>query len=185
MITLEVDEAEDRADDSYEEACHDLGERMLTEDHPAGTQYACEDEHQTEPPHGIETEQLSKHKQRSCHTTYCCRMRGNLPPHVDQGTRHLDKQRCREDGTHKMRDVYQIHQVDAEEIAEDGDDVWHHTTLLMTEFDKTPPLITAIEMDEHRRQENGEHIHQREHLQLIRPRHQREVTEGKQCHQSH
>ena len=91
MITLEVDEAEDGADDSYEEACYDLGEGMLTENHPAGTQYACEDEHQTEPPHGIEAEQLAKHEQSTRHASYCCRMRGDLPPHVDQGTHHLNE----------------------------------------------------------------------------------------------
>ena len=98
-------------------------------------------------------------------------MRGDLPPHVDEGTDYLYEQGCRQDGSHEMGDMHHIHQVNAEEITEDGDDIRHHTALLMTQLYQIPALITTIEMDQHRRQQNREDIYQCQHLQLIGPRH--------------
>ena len=84
-----------------------------------------------------------------------------------------------------MGNVEEIHQVDAEEIAEDGDDIRYHTALLMPQFDEGPSLISAVKMDKHCGQQNGEHVDEGEHLQLIGPGHQSEITEDKQCHHTY
>ena len=112
-------------------------------------------------------------------------MRGDLPPHIDERTDNLDKQRGRDDRPHKVGDVQRLHQIDAEEIAEDGNHVGHQTALLMAQLYQVPAPIAAIEMNQQRGQQDGEDIHHDQHLQLICPRHQGEIAEGEQRHQPH
>ena len=82
-----------------------------------------------------------------------------------------------------MRHVQSFHDVDAGEIAYNREDIGHHTTLSLSEFDKTPSLITAIEMYQKSRQQNGKEINHDEYLQLIRQGEDVHVTERKQCYQ--
>ena len=153
------------------------GLHVTEEMHTAGAEYTGKENHQTEPPHGIESEQLTEDEEGTRHAAYSRRMGGYFPPHVDQGTDHLYKQGSREDRTHKMGDMYQIHQIDTEEVAEDGNDVGHHPSLLESKLHQIPPLIAAIEVDEHRGQQDSKYIDEGEHLKLIGPRHQRQVAE--------
>ena len=51
-------------------------------------------ETEQQPDEKPETEELTEDKERSCHSTDGCCVGGDLPPHIDEGTDHLDAQ-CR------------------------------------------------------------------------------------------
>ena len=158
---------------------------MLAQNHTTGAEDAGKDQYHAKPPHGIEAEELAEHEEGTGHTADSSHMGGDLPPYIDQRTDNLNKQGRRDHRSHEMGDMQQVHQIDAEEITEDGDHIWNDTALLDAELYQVPPLIATVEMDEHCGQQDGEHIDERQHLKLIGPRHLTEVTEHEQCHQPH
>ena len=84
-----------------------------------------------------------------------------------------------------MRYMHALHDIDADEIAEDRNDVGHHTALTLTEFDKSPTLVMAIETDEKRGKKDSEYIYKSKHHYLVRQWQKTQITERKQCYESH
>ena len=55
-----------------QEAVTYLTERMLAQNHSAGTNHSRKDKHHAEPSQGIESEDDGERKQRSCHASDGC-----------------------------------------------------------------------------------------------------------------
>ena len=91
-------------------------------------------------------------------------MARNLPPDVDECTDNLQCQGSHHDRTHEVRHVETLHHIDAGEIADDGNDVRHHASFAVAQFDEAPALIAAVEVDEQGREEDGEQIGQQQYL---------------------
>ncbi len=142
---------------------------MLAQNHAAGAYHAGNDDDQTKPPDGVEAQIIGKGKECAGHSANGCRMGGNLPPYVDECAEDLYGQCCHDDGTHEVRHVQLFHDVDAGEVADDGEDVWYHTLLAVSQFNEVPALIAAVEVDEQRGQEDGEQVDQYQHLDFVRP----------------
>ena len=96
-------------------------------------------------------------------------MCGNLPPHVDQRTDNLYGQCHQQHPTDNVGHMLTAQHIVAREIADDGDDVRHHTSLTNTQINEAPALKATIEADEQRRKKDGEEIHDEQHDCLVVP----------------
>ena len=81
--------------------------------------------------------------------------------------------------------MHTLHDIHAYEIAQDGDDIGHHTTLALAEFDESPTLMMAIEGDEESGSEDREDIHESEDHHLVGQWQQTEVAQRKQNNEPH
>ena len=54
----------------------------------------------------------------------------------------------------------------------------------MSQLYEVPSLIAAVEVNHHRGHEDGKEVNHREHLQLVGPREDAQVTEQEERHQS-
>ena len=81
--------------------------------------------------------------------------------------------------------MHTLHYIHAYEIAKDGDDIGHHTTLALAKFDEGPTLMVAIEGDEESGQKDCEDIHESENHHLIGQRQQTKVAHCKEYNESH
>ena len=81
--------------------------------------------------------------------------------------------------------MHTLHYIHAYEIAKDGDDIGHHTTLALAKFDEGPTLMVAIEGDEESGQKDCEDIHESENHHLIGQRQQTKVAHCKEHNESH
>ena len=154
---------------------------MLSQYHTGCTQQTGNDDKHAEPVNGI----VGEGQQRTRHTADGRRVRTDFPPLVDDSADHLNDQRGHHDTRHEMRDAQQLHEIVADAVADNTDDIGHHATLLHTQFYQRPSLIAAIEMDEEGGKQYGAHIHQSDDLQFIGPRQQTQVTEYEQQNESY
>ncbi len=150
---------------------------MLAQNHATGAHHACYDDNQTEPPYGIEAQVVGKGKQGTGHTTDGRGMCGYLPPDIDKGTHNLYGECCHDDGTHEVWHVQAFHDVDAGEVADDGEDVWYHTLLAVSQFNEVPALVAPIDVDEQGGEHDGEQVDHQQYLNLVRPREHVQVAE--------
>ena len=81
--------------------------------------------------------------------------------------------------------MHTLHDIHTYEIAKDGDDIGHHTTLALAEFDESPTLMMAIEGDEESGSEDREDIHESEDHHLVGQWQQTEVAQRKQNNEPH
>ena len=167
-----------------QEAVTYLTERMLAQNHSAGTNHSRKDKHHAEPSQGIESEDDGERKQRSCHASDGCGVCGYLPPDVYHGTENLDDQRRYENVAHKVRDVYLMHHIIAHEVAHYGDKIRYDATLLLAQLNERPTVVMTIEMDEQRGHEDGEGVDKKQNGELVCPRHQTEIAEREEGYQS-
>ena len=152
-------------------------QRVLAQYHATSAHETCENEENAEPPQRVEAEYLGEGKHATRYATDSCSVYRYLPPHIYDGANNLYHQCRHHYATHEMREMQVVHEVETGEIADDGDDVWHHSSFAGDEFQHRPSLIFPVEMDDHRRQEDGENIYDKQHRQLITPRQQVEITE--------
>ena len=156
-----------RTEETQPKATNDLSDGMLSQDHAAAAHQTGNDENQAEPPDGIEVQILGKTEQGSRYTTDSSRMGRHLPPDISHGTGYLYHQSCHHDGRHEVRHVAELHEIDTSEIADDGDDVRYHATLAQAQLYEVPSLKAPVEMNHHRRQQDGKEVDENEHLQLV------------------
>lgn len=140
---------------------------MLTQYHACSAEHAGYDEYYAKPPYGIESKDLAESEQCAGHAANGCRVGRYFPPHVDNDTGHLYQQGGDENTTDKMVYVQVLHQPDAAKIAKDGDEVWHHSALALSQFYEGPALMSPVEVNKKCRKQNGEEIDQREHHQPV------------------
>jgi len=158
---------------------------VLSKNHSRRADQSCHDENQAEPPHGIERPFERIGDECAGKTADGRRVGRDFPPDIDDGADDLNGKRRQENAADDVRNVDGVHRVVAREIADDRDDVGHHSPLFRTDFVGMPALGEAVEADEQRRQENREDIRLQEHQQFELPRHHLQIAEHKQCHQSH
>lgn len=158
---------------------------MLAENHTARAKHTGNDEHHTQPEHGIKGEHDGECGYRTSHTANGGSVGADLPPYIDDGTQNLYHQCNDKDARHEMGDVHALHDIHTDEIAQDGDNIGHHTTLALAEFDESPTLVVAIEGDEECGREDREDIHESENHHLVGQRHQTEVAQRKQNNEPH
>ena len=96
---------------------------MLPEDHPATAYHASNDQDQAKPPDGVEGKDDRKGKQGSREASDGSRVGGDFPPDIDECAKDLYDQCCNQDACHEMWNVKEGHDVIAEEIAKDGNDI--------------------------------------------------------------
>ena len=108
-----------------------------------------------------------------------------FPPHIDYRADYLNHQCHYKYACHEMRYVHTLHNIHTDEIAKDRNDIWHHTALTLTEFDKSPTLVMAIETDEKRGKKDSEYIYKSKYHYLVRQWQKTQITERKQCYESH
>ncbi len=158
---------------------------MLAQYHATRAKHSGYDEHHTQPKDWIEREYHREGGYRPGHTPDGSCVGADFPPYIDDGANYLYHQCNDEYARHEMGYVHTLHDIHTDEIAEDGDNIRHHTSLALTEFDECPALMVAIEGYEESGQEDGEDIHQSQHHHLIGQRQQTEVTQCKQHNESH
>ena len=133
----------------------------------------------------MKTEYYGKCHYSTFHSAYCSCVGAYFPPHIDYRADYLNHQCHYKYACHEMRYVHTLHNIHTDEIAKDRNDVWHHTALTLTEFDKSPTLVMAIETDEKRGKKDGEYIYKSKHHYLVRQWQKTQITERKQCYESH
>ena len=184
-MLIEIEDAYRRTEEAHAEAGHDLRQRVLTQNHAGGAHDAGHHQHQAKPPDGVEDENHGEGKQGACHTADGCRMGGNLPPHVDDGTDDLHQQGGHENAAHEVEHVHRLQQPDARQIAQDGDDVRHHATLAIAHFDEVPPLMLSIEVNDVGGQQDGEEIDDGDNLQSVDDGQKGQIAEREQDDEPH
>jgi len=69
---------------------------------------------------------------------------GYIPPYVDKGTNHLYGKCGSKDSTYEMRDMKIIHHVEADEVANDRNDIRYHSSLALSELEEFPTVIVIV-----------------------------------------
>ena len=168
-----------------EKSYHHLRQRMLAKNHSARAKHTGNDEHHTQPEHGIVGEHDGECSYRTGHTANGGSVGADLPPYIDDRTEYLNHQCHNKYARHEMGNVHALHDIHTYEIAQDGDDIGHHTTLALAEFDESPTLMMAIEGDEESGSEDREDIHESEDHHLVGQWQQTEVAQRKQNNEPH
>ena len=137
-----------RTDETDAEAADHLSERVLTENHPRRADQSRHNENQAEPPHGIERplERIGDECAREAADGR--RMGRDFPPDIDDGADDLNRQRRQENPADDVRNMDGVHRVVTREIADDGDDIRHHSPLFPADFVGMPTLRETVETDE-------------------------------------
>ena len=104
---------------------------MLSQNHSGCPYGSCQYQDKAEPPQRVEGKRHGIGYQCACHATDGCSMRTDLPPDIDDGTNHLYSHRYNHDDADDTWRIAVFHPEETAEIAYDGDDVWHDTTLLL------------------------------------------------------
>ena len=60
-----------------------------------------------------------------------------------------------------------LHDIETGEVAQDGDEIGHNTPLANAQFEKRPPLVATIKVDEEGGQQDGEEIDDGQDKELI------------------
>ena len=89
------------------------------------------------------------------------------------------------DDADDARRVAILHPEEADEIAQDGDDVGHDAALLLAQLVGCPALAEPVEVDKQRGCHHGKQINHGKHHQLVCHRQQRHVAEDEQGYESH
>ena len=168
-----------------EKSYHHLRQRMLAKNHSARAKHTGNDEHHTQPEHGIVGEHDGECSYRTGHTANGGSVGADLPPYIDDRTEYLNHQCHNKYARHEMGYMHTLHDIHTYEIAQDGDDIGHHTTLALAEFDESPTLMMAIEGDEESGSEDREDIHESEDHHLVGQWQQTEVAQRKQNNEPH
>ena len=150
---------------------------MLPEYHAAGADEPGEQDDQTEPPHGVEGENLREGRQCAGQTADGRHVCGYFPFHVDDRTEHLDDHGRHQHTAHGMGDMEQVDDIIAHEVTHEADEVGHQPSLLGTQFDGRPSLVVAVEADEQRGQQDGKEIDDEQYFQLCPERQEGQVAE--------
>ena len=182
---LDKEDDEEGCDEPQEEAGKDLREGMLAQDHTAGSHYARKKDHHAKPPDGIEIEDKGKGEQSSRHAANGCRMGRDAPTNIDECTDDLDGKGSDDDAIDDMGHMGDQHQIIAEKIAKDRDDIGDDPSLLMAKLDGRPSRILTIGMEQKGGEEDGTEIDDEQHRELIPPRQHRQIAEREQRYQPH
>ena len=158
---------------------------MLAQYHSAGAHHSAQQNHQTEPPDGVEVEYQAEREQPASHSSYGCRVGRHLPPHVGHGAEHLHGEGRNEYRGDGMGRVAQTQDVEADEVAEYRDDVGHHSALAYTQLNGCPAMIAAVEMYQSRGQQHREEPHYAHHHEDVVERKGVEIAEEEECRQPH
>lgn len=155
-------------------------QRMLSQHHSSRSYESSYQEAETEPPKGVESEDFGVCQQSARNASYGCGVRGNLEPYICYGADYLYEEGSEDDDAEEMREMEELHEVEAEEITRYGYDVRHHSSFPAYEFQYGPSLIPHVEMYEHRGQEDGEEIDHSEDEHLVLPMQEGKITEEEQ-----
>ncbi len=158
---------------------------MLAQDHTAGSHYARKKDHHAKPPDRIEIEDKGKGEQSSRHAANGCRMGRDAPTDIDECTDDLDGKGSDDDAIDDMGHMGDQHQIIAEKIAKDRDDIGDDPSLLMAKLDGRPSSILTIGMEQKGGEEDGTEIDDEQHRELIPPRQHRQIAEREQGYQPH
>ena len=158
---------------------------MLSENHSARTQQTSHDDDDAKPPYGVIGEGTTESDQCSCHPSDGCCVGTDFPEYVDDGAHHLYGQGHHDDTTHEMRDMQQVHDIVAEEVAHNGDDIGNGASFPRSEFDPRPSLVFPIDSDETCGKKNGTEIDKAEYRQLVVQRQHTHIAEYEQEYESY
>ena len=158
---------------------------MLAQNHAARAHNARQKKHQAEPPDGVKIEDKGEGEQPARHTADGGGMGGDGPADIDEGAEHLYGEGGDDDAVDDMGHVGDEHQVVAEEIAENGDDVGHHTPLLRAELEGFPARVLAVGVEQERGHKDGAEVDDEQHRELVAQREHGQIAEHEQRDQSH
>ena len=158
---------------------------MLAQHHAGSAEDAGQDEHQAQPPHGVEPENLGKDEQGARHAADGRRVGRDFPPDVDDGANHLDEEGGKHNARNEMVDVQTLQRPHTHHIAKDADDVGAHAPPLLPQFQQRPPLRAAVKVDEEGGQQDGEEIDHGQHQKPIGHRQEVQIAESEQGYQTY
>ena len=153
---------------------------MLAQNHARRAQQAGHQEDYAQPPDGVVYEDVGEGQHAACHAADGRHVGRYLPERVDEHAGDLDDE-CREhDAMYEEGHVLGFHHLDAEEVAEYGDEVGHHASLLLSQLYARPALHAPIGAYEQRRQQDGEEEGRQEYQYLVLPGQRVHVGEQEQ-----
>ena len=144
---LQKDNTEGGANETDTKTAYDLRQTMLTQNHTRRPQHTSHGKNQAKPPYRIELENQGKSPQSAHHTANGSRVSADFPPLIDNAANHLHHQRRHHNAPHEMRNVENFHHVIAKTVADNTDNIRHHTPLLHAQFNERPSLITPVGID--------------------------------------
>ena len=109
----------------------------------------------------------------------------DAPTDIDECTDDLDGKGSDDDAIDDMGHMGDQHQIIAEKIAKDRDDIGDDPSLLMAKLDGRPSSILTIGMEQKGGEEDGTEIDDEQHRELIPPRQHRQIAEREQRYQPH
>ncbi len=135
-----------RPEESYPISAYHFSKRMLAEYHSAGSHESSDEVYHAEPPYRVELVYQGRSYQSAEETAYGSRVGRYLPLYVYQGANHLYYKSRHQDSLHHVWRVEEYGQQPiADEVATDGDHVWHHAMLLPHERQEVQSMRLVID----------------------------------------
>ena len=177
-------EHQQRADKPYGKASHYFAQGVVLQDDSGGTQYACHQYEEAQPPDGVVAEQSAECHQSANHGSRTCHVFAQFPFQVDNDTDDHHHQGRKDNAGHVPWDIEPVHHEQAEYIGSDGQDKGNISLLPFHQIFRAETVDLAEDEDGQCRHQYSEAIHYPQYNQFVLQRHDAQVREYKQNQKS-